>query len=144
MTNYIEAARTPYGFTNIGASPIEEDTSPEQSLANMHQLIADLVARGAVVEGLEPLIGEGSEIEEALQMGGTRYSPTHDGRFPFRLTVNGHQSIVEMPGLELAAVRYVQAPDQSIIDFPRLYINGSSWVWCYGVDILAEAEGDYT
>jgi hypothetical protein len=143
MTNYAAAARTAYGYNNIGASPIEEDVSPEAALVNMYEFVADLVAAGAIVSGLEPIIGEGSDIEESLQMGGTRYSPTHDGRFPFRLTVNGHKNLVEMPGLALELVRYTSADGQSICDYPRLYLNGGSWVWSIGVSLLAKTEQDY-
>lgn len=37
---------------------------------------------------------------------------------------------VEMPGLPLEQVRYVQGEGQNIWHFPRLYVDGSSWVWC--------------
>lgn len=40
---------------------------------------------------------------------------------------------VMMPGLPLSKVRYVGGNDQNIWDFPRLYIDGSSWVWCYSL-----------
>lgn len=40
-----------------------------------------------------------------------------------------------MPGIALENVRYVGADDQNIWDFPRLYVEGSSWVWEFGVRV---------
>lgn len=43
--------------------------------------------------------------------------------------LRGHEVVVDMPDLPLDRVRY--AKSQSIIGFPRLYIEGSSWLWEY-------------
>ena len=55
---------------------------------------------------------------------------------------------VQMPGWPLERVRYMQAEDQNIWDFPRLYVGGCSWVWCYGlIDkyyFIDEEEGEIT
>jgi hypothetical protein len=63
------------------------------------------------------------------------HSPEGDerGRFLFVLTRGEVQHEVEMPGLPIEQVRYTGAADQSILDFPRLYVDGSSWVWKYAV-----------
>lgn len=34
-----------------------------------------------------------------------------------------------MPGLPLDKVRYVKGEKRSILEFPRLYVDGSSWIW---------------
>lgn len=41
---------------------------------------------------------------------------------------------IQMPGLTLGNVRYVDSSTQNIWNFPRLYVDGSSWVWCYAID----------
>ena len=43
------------------------------------------------------------------------------------------------PGLALAGVRYLDQPGQNIWHFPRLYIDGDSWVWKYAVEIVQRA-----
>lgn len=47
-----------------------------------------------------------------------------------KLNVNMHWS-VDMPSLSLEKIRYMGEKTQNIWDFPRLYVNGSSWVWKY-------------
>lgn len=56
------------------------------------------------------------------------------GRYGFLCRRAGKSStyLIEMPGLPLDQVRYT-GPPQNIWDFPRLYVDGSSWVWCYSL-----------
>jgi hypothetical protein len=58
-----------------------------------------------------------------------------DGRFAFLLfdQDNTRCHTVEMPGIPLEKVRYMSNEGQNIWDFPRLYIDGSSWIWCFGM-----------
>jgi hypothetical protein len=56
-----------------------------------------------------------------------------DGRFTFVLRLGDRSSEIDMPGIALEDVRYLGRPDQNIWDFPRLYEDGSSWVWLYAV-----------
>lgn len=58
------------------------------------------------------------------------------GRFGFRVWTNDKVATVEMPGLPEDRVRYRSLPGQNVFHFPRLYINGSSWLWGFAVDIL--------
>src|SRR4051794_35204744 len=60
------------------------------------------------------------------------------GRYAFELVIGDERREVDMPGLPLERVRYVDAEGQNIWDFPRLYVDGSSWVWRYGVRMLTE------
>lgn len=129
-------------IVNPGAGPIDEPASPEAAAHNVDALLDDLRALGYTATA-EPLIGTLADTEEALAMGGTRYSTTHDGRFPFRVTVNGYRHLVEMPGLALERVRFLGEPDQDVFAFPRLFVDGSSWLWRYAVPILVEATEDY-
>lgn len=57
-----------------------------------------------------------------------------DGRFKFRVVRGGREFWVEMPGWPVEEVRYIGADDQNIWDFPRLYVDGSSWVWKFALN----------
>jgi hypothetical protein len=46
------------------------------------------------------------------------------------------QWLIDMPGLPLDQVRYT-GPPMNPFDFPRLYVDGSSWLWKFAVDICA-------
>ncbi len=39
---------------------------------------------------------------------------------------------IQMPGRELKRVRFMGG-EQNILEFPRLYVDGSSWVWMYAI-----------
>lgn len=43
---------------------------------------------------------------------------------------------VQMPGLPLHEVRYDGCKNQNILDFPRLYISDSSWIWTVAKGIV--------
>lgn len=62
-----------------------------------------------------------------------------DGRFQFMLQANGREAEIDMPGLATQFVRYLKEPDQGVWYFPRLYVNGSSWVWLYALHSAAHA-----
>lgn len=117
-----------------------ERHSPEASAANMAVLVADVLAGGAVVDSWAPIIGDASETESALTMGGTKYHDHHDGRYPFRVSVNGVSHLVEMPGLPIEEVRWIDGDDQNLLDFPRIFIDGSSWIWLIGVSVLVDGD----
>lgn len=61
-----------------------------------------------------------------------------DGRFAFVVTLADKRVEVLMPGIALKRVRYTGARRQNIWDFPRLYVDGDSWVWMYAVNRLRE------
>lgn len=117
-----DARKDPQPFRGVainpGTGPVE-GTTPENALANMIVLVGDAGVEDAVISR-----------DEKRDKG--------DGRYGF-LVRKGEQGVeVDMPGLPLDEVRYLDIPGQSIWDFPRLYVGGSSWVWCYAVDILAD------
>lgn len=65
-----------------------------------------------------------------------------DGRgwYPYRI-FRGKRSVeVDMPGLALEKVRYIAAP-QNPWDFPRLYVDGSSWLWSFAIDFVRDGLG---
>jgi hypothetical protein len=61
------------------------------------------------------------------------------GRFTYRMYRKGIEGEVQMPGLPLEQVRFMSLPGQDIWKFPRLYLNGSSWVWMYAVGVWADS-----
>jgi hypothetical protein len=60
-----------------------------------------------------------------------------DGRYGFLLRRGAHHCGVAMPGVPLEQVRFVGAPQDPWL-YPRLYVDGSSWLWCFAVDIVRE------
>ena len=106
---------------NPGTGPVQGRTDVEQALFNMHQFCAD--SNSALV-GHQSLTGE-------------------DGRWTFEVVgADGSSHEVEMPGIPLDEVRYMGEPDQNIWDFPRLYVDGSSWVWKYAISCTVNDSDD--
>lgn len=99
---------------NPGAGAVQEATLAHAE-GNVARFVDDIDLPGVAVERYE----------------------VHDsgGRFGFVLTHEGHRVEVTMPGLPLDRVRYVGDFGQNIWDFPRLYVNRSSWAWGYGLGI---------
>ena len=56
-----------------------------------------------------------------------------DGRFAFILQRDKYKAEIQMPGLPLDNVRYVDILTQNIWHYPRLYVNDSSWVWLFAL-----------
>ena len=61
------------------------------------------------------------------------------GRWYFVVRHYDRECSVEMPGWPLERVRYTGDDDQNIWHFPRLYVDGDSWVWKYAVSQLRDA-----
>lgn len=108
---------------NPGSGPVDGATL-DHAYDNMQRLIEDAGLTGAT-------FARDSEAEEE-----------DDGRFSFRISVPGGERFgtiaIEMPGIPLAEVRWMKEPGQNIWDFPRLYVNGSSWVWFFAVRRVRE------
>lgn len=69
-----------------------------------------------------------------------------EGRYAFIIKAKKAKWEIQMPGLKLERVRYMNEPGQNIWHYPRLYVNGNSYVWYYArisqekyKDILNEA-----
>lgn len=58
-----------------------------------------------------------------------------EGRYLFVLKNDEYkyEIEVEMPGLPLNKVRYVKGDNRNVFEFPRLYVDGSSWLWYLAV-----------
>lgn len=65
-----------------------------------------------------------------------------DGRLRYEIVLADRSCQVDMPGIPLVLVRYLGEPDQNIWDFPRLYVDGSSWVWCFAIDQVRAVLGE--
>jgi hypothetical protein len=107
-------------YSNPGAGPVAHGTLAEDARTNMHALLADVGLDGATFEYRKP---------------------DETGRYRFVVCYAGRVAEVDMPGTTLEEVRYMHLPGQNIWNYPRLYVNGSSWVWVYAVNIL---RGDLT
>lgn len=107
---------------NPGSGPVGGEISWDNAYENIVAYIADCEIPMRIVR---------SEHED------------DDGRYLFVLRNDeyDYQIEVEMPGLPLDRVRYVEGDKRNIFDFPRLYVEGSSWIWYIGTvkkDIVKE------
>lgn len=109
---------------NPGSGPVEGATL-EQAKANMDAFCADLKKAGLHPTGLTR-----NEAADG------------QGRYGYVVAMGDARKVeVEMPGTPLDQVRYVDAPGQDIWDFPRLYIDGGSWIWMFAVHACRPPEG---
>jgi hypothetical protein len=101
------------------------------------------VVRFIVNPGTGPVQAHSLEHAEAnmtafaADLGGGSFSSfgkEEEGRYLFTLHYEGRRVEIWMPGCPLESVRYTGEPDQNIWDFPRLYVNGNSWVWKFALN----------
>ncbi len=109
-------------YINPGSGPVE-GTSEANALANLVQFGRDLIERGHKV-------GEPVRVPEQDE----------NGRYAFVLPVDGQGHEIDMPGLPLEEVRWLGQESGNIWHFPRLYVDGSSWVWKYALLINDEED----
>lgn len=106
---------------NPGSGPVDQATE-EHAAANVEAFGKDLEAREVKV----------LKIERAKEL------DYGEGRFAFQMSLSKgeHETKIEvqMPGLPLDKVRFLGEP-QNIWHFPRLYIDGSSWVWKFALNV---------
>lgn len=60
-----------------------------------------------------------------------------NGRYAFNLYYEGRACSLQMPGLPLEKVAYHDGDNPW--HFPRLYIDGSSWLWEFALDSARRA-----
>jgi hypothetical protein len=100
-------------YVNPGAGPCESGTW-DNAYTNIQQFIKD------------------SEIP--LHIVGSTFAAGEDGRYKFVLQPDDFKEFhyeIEMPGLPLKKVRYTGEKGQNIWNYPRLYVDGGSWVWSF-------------
>lgn len=98
---------------NPGAGPVESGAW-EQAHRNVKRFIQD--------------------CEVPMHIVRSDFTPD-DGRYMFVLEADDFPLSVEleMPGLPLEEVRYMGDEGQNPFNFPRLYMDGSSWLWKFGI-----------
>lgn len=101
---------------NPGTGPVPEATH-DNAVACLNRFVADI--------GLDIAVTD-CDLETT-------------GRFRFALRQGERHCIVEMPGLPVEQVRYMRLPGQDPWDYPRLYVDGGSWLWCFGLGIARSA-----
>lgn len=95
---------------NPGSGPVNGELSWENAYENIKQWIKD--------------------CEIPLYIEKSNHVPD-EGRYLFVLRNDeyNYSTEVEMPGLPLEKVRYMRTEGQNILEFPRLYVDGGSWIW---------------
>ena len=78
--------------------------------------------------------------DAGLDMSGVTvcFQEYNDGYYNFRLHRWLRVCNVFMPGFPVECVRFTGQDDQDIWRFPRLYVDGCSWVWKFAVGIVKE------
>lgn len=92
---------------NPGTEPIS-DTNEESAVSNTQAFVDELNLDGISV----------------FRMPGFDYG---NGRYAFNLIYNERACPIQMPGLPLNKVAYHGGDNPW--HFPRLYVDGSSWLW---------------
>jgi len=102
---------------NPGSGAVQNG-SKEQSEMNLKQFLSDLGIKANY---------EFVKVED-------------DGRHSYKVWNETHTHEIEMPAIPLENVRYLGAEGQNIFNFPRLYVDGSSWVWKYALSVCFNPE----
>ena len=111
---------------NPGTGPVT-DATEAYAWINIGAFVADLAAAGPSV----PVFAVQRQDHE-----------DRGGRYSFQLHTTDDRWIeVDMPGIPLDKVRYI-GEGQNIWDFPRLYVDGASWVWCWALSMCMPQEDD--
>lgn len=100
-------------FFNPGTGPVD-DAYADDAWRNLKAFIADLGLVGVHYRRMKK----------------------HDygnGRYAYQLRYQGRKVEIQMPGWELARVRFTGAKEQNPWDYPRLYVDDSSWLWQFAV-----------
>ena len=98
---------------NPGAGPVA-GASEQDAVENMHHFITDCK----------------QDSVDCIRIPKYDYG---EGRFAFLLWMDNRCYEIQMPGLPLEKVRYMGSDSQDIWDFPRLYVDGSSWAWKFAI-----------
>lgn len=101
---------------NPGSGPLE-GTTKENALANIQAFVRDLEMVGVKSMALPN---------------------SHGGRWAFAVGTESEACRVDMPGLPIEQVRFMGGLSQDPWQFTRLYVDGSSWLWCYALDIVRD------
>jgi hypothetical protein len=110
---------------NPGSGPVDA-TSEDNATCNMGVFTDDLRAMGL-------------DVETFIRRQASDYG---DGRYAYDVVFGDGRSVeIQMPGLPVEQVRYLGEP-QNIWDFPRLYVDDSSWVWKFALSVCEPDDED--
>lgn len=112
---------------NPGAGPIPAGRV-ENARKNIRAFVADLNFKDPDVE-----IRENKDGSVTLE---------DDGRYTFLLVRGARETTVSIPAYPLAKVRILEGDGQNAWDFPRLYVDGNSWLWCFALNQARDALWD--
>lgn len=108
-------------ITNPGSGPVA-DATEECAIECIQQFITDL------------------HQPTAYWAWGRRPELDKEGRFGFTLNADyGATCEVLMPGLPIERVRFFEGLGQDIWQYPRLYVDGQSWIWCFALPMVHRA-----
>lgn len=100
-------------FINPGSGKVEAG-SREQSRINIRAFIKDL--------GIKKVKFRFLRVDD-------------DGRHIYILSKGKIQHDVEMPACKLENVRWLNSESGNIWQFPRLYVDGASWIWHHALNM---------
>lgn len=113
-------------FINPGTGPVNDATAADARL-NIRQFVKELALSGVRIR------------RHARDDYG-------DGRYAFRLYYAGQRCEIQMPGLPTDQVRFLGTEGQNAWDYPRLYVDGSSWLWKFALSCarrqLTQTDGE--
>lgn len=105
-------------FINPGSESVENATE-ENAIENMKHFVVDL-----------------DKDVEVIRYKERDYNNDYgDGRYCFILKHENYCYEIQMPGLPLEQVRYMNSETQNIWDYPRLYLDGGSLIWKFALDL---------
>jgi hypothetical protein len=106
---------------NPGSGPVNAATV-EQAEINIRAFAADLTARGH------------HNVTTERKADADYNTTDGDGRFCWLVSVDDEpDEEVQMPGIPLDRVRWLGSDGQDIWQFPRLYVDDSSWIWYFAL-----------
>jgi hypothetical protein len=131
-----------YFLINPGTEPIYRTLSKQvlvkHAESNMRVFVKDVRKQHGTRLGIERANrkwdGDGRYAFWILRLG---RCPTCGRQYTDRGRVHPRRVLVLMPGLVLDQVRYMGKP-QNIWHFPRLYVDGNSWVWCFAINAAGD------
>lgn len=109
------------GAINPGTGPVT-DATEELAIAAATKMVDDIKLQGATFK-------RAPQRDES------------DGRYGFVFSFGERSVDVDIPGLSLDRVRYVGGANQNPWRFPRLYVDGSSWLWEFAIGNIRDALG---
>lgn len=114
---------------NPGTGPVPNATV-ENAIVAAHALVADVASIAPRYDEERRL--EGVTFDRASKL-------DSDGRFGFVFALGSECVEVEIPGWPVEKLRYLDDEGQNCWNFPRLYVDGSSWLWMYAITAIREA-----